>query len=148
MKIKSFTQIVLISVCIIGLAVLGVGCLSYQSFSGPSLPRNRIAVLELENAADSLRVTSIDGTVVDLYPGTSIQLLPGNHALSFFPKTESTYYSGTAITKSIWVEAGKTYVAHVKIIHLDTLRGVSAPLSERLYAHAHDVKWLVVITEK
>jgi len=148
MKIKSFTQIALISVYIIGLAVLGVGCLSYQSFPGPSLPRNRIAVLKLENAPDSLRVTCIDGKVVDLYPGTSIELLPGNHTLSFFPKTESTYYSGTAISKMIWVEAGKTYVAQVKVIDLDTLRGASAPLSERLYAHAHDVKCLVIITEK
>ncbi len=146
MKIKSFIQIVAFGLYFSGLAILSVGCLSYQTFSGPALPRNQIAVLNLENAPDSLRVTSVDGAVVDLYPGVSIQLLPGKHTLSFFPITTHSYLSGGAMTKTIWVEAGRTYFARAEVIRLETWRGVPVPFEERL--NAHDVKWRVVIAEK
>ena len=146
MKLITVTQIVAFAVYFSGLAILIVGCVSYQSFSGPPLPRNQIAVLKLENAPDSLRVTCIDGTVMDLYPGASIQLLPGKHTMSFFPKTEHTYFSGAARIQTLWVVAGKTYIARAVLTHLDTLKGESASVNERL--KAHDVKWRVVILEK
>jgi hypothetical protein len=85
---------------------------------------------------------------VSLYPGASIQLLPGKHTLSFFPRTEHGYFSGPTLTKIVWLDAGKTYVAHAEVIHLATLRGMSATEFERLNSHTQDVKCRVEILAK
>jgi hypothetical protein len=76
------TQVILTLIATLALLV-SAGCASYKSYSGPSLPRNQIAILRLEHAPDSLRVSSVDGSAADLYPGASIQLLPGKHTFRF-----------------------------------------------------------------
>lgn len=148
MHFKLLIQIVAFGVFLAGLAIFSFGCVSYQSFSGSPLPRSQIAVLKLETARDSLGVTGIDGRMVNLYPGTSIQLLPGKHTLSFVPRFEHANFYGPAITNTVWLKAGKTYLAHANVIHLATLHGASATEWERLNAHAHDVSCRVEIVEK
>ena len=147
MKIKSRAQIVAIGLCFGGFSLLmSAGCASYQSYSGPALQRNQIAILKLEHAPDSLRVSSVDGSAADLYPGALIQLLPGKHTLSFYPLPEYGHISGASVTNTINVEAGKTYVAWAEVTHLQTRQGVVVPLKERF--QGHDVRWKVAITEK
>ena len=147
MKIKSRIQIVIIGLFFGGIALLmSAGCVSYQSYSGPALPRNQIAILKLEHAPDSLRVSCVDGSAANLYQGASIKLLPGKHTILFYPFSDYGHFSGAAATNTIIVEAGKTYVARAEVTHLETSHGVVVTLRERL--KGHDVRWRVVITEK
>ena len=124
----------------------GAGCESYQSYSGPRLPPNQIAMLKLVHANASLRVSSIDGSKADLYPGALIQLLPGKHTLSFYPIFEYGRFAGPAAATTITVEAGKTYAAWPEVTPAETAQEAVAPLPERLKSHY--VKWSVVIREK
>jgi hypothetical protein len=147
MKIKSRMQIVAIGLSFGGFALLiSAGCASYQSYSGPALPRNQIAILKLERSLDSLRVSCVDGAAADLYPGASIQLLPGKHTVSFYPLIEYGHFSGADATYTITVKAGKTYVAWAEVTHLETWHRAVVPLEDRL--KNHDVKWKIVIKER
>jgi hypothetical protein len=128
MKTKEITSTVGFSLIIIVAGILITGCSTcstYQAFPGPSLPRQQIAILKIDN--DHMWVSHIDGKSLKgrsdwfgrtgIYDHRMISLLPGEHSVGFDYSSAPfnvSYRSINPFYQDINLEAGKTYIAHCK----------------------------------
>lgn len=107
---------------IAAIALLSTGCQTFQCYSGPKLPRERVAVLKID---DELCLRRLDNLKTVMGDYDSITLYPGHHSFSFTyynqggTWTPNGSYSFTRWGSSIDVdsnfEAGKTYKTDVQL---------------------------------
>lgn len=156
------------STAIIGLAA-SASAAPYRAYLGPVLQRTQVAVLNLSH----IQVAAVDGKSTLFYwdgsprthptaasilglakplplnPPGSIELLPGQHKITFFfgysPLGGHAYLNSTTIIQDIVVEAGKTYKAQRRIQY----SGGRTTVSGRTISSTANIdKWWVEITEK
>jgi hypothetical protein len=153
----------------------------YQAYSGTPLPRDQIAVLRLKGKwmPYNIQVTVIDGKSTclkwdgspfpyscagDLPPvhgktkvlaaAGSIELLPGNHSITFVAGDFAKYGDideaapRTPMTVAVSVEAGKTYRATMKMqkVSSQNLLVITPTINVGNQVETK-VKWSVEITE-
>jgi hypothetical protein len=93
MKTKEISRIVGLWVLILAAAVLVSSC-AIQTYSGPLLPREKVAILKFGGAWGHLglakvRPTSVDGKNDQQFiwrQAGAIKLLPGHHTITFMPE--------------------------------------------------------------
>ncbi len=161
-------HIVRFSLIMLVTGLLFTGCETYQAYQGPALPRERVAILKcvahwrMMKPVPYVMVEAVDGTSALVpYRGSvqsllgmksqrkhltsSIELLPGHHTVSFIPvplygETVTT----NLITENIYVEAGKTYNAKVRIVNEHgTYHG-----TYNGYETTSEGQWIVNISEE
>jgi hypothetical protein len=100
--------------CIVAMMLLSGCTVTYRGYEGAARPKDEIAVLNLGSQwslKQKARAKQVDGTfTIDKDPDL-IELLPGEHSITFFPK----YGFANEVTEDIVVEPGKTYL--VKPFH-------------------------------
>jgi hypothetical protein len=100
MSVKQKSRIA--PVVLIGLGLLCVGCGAVKMYPGPELPRDQVAVLEIQNVT----VYTFDG----MPPGgkKKLQMLPGEHEMRF--SHSQSGYSEQLHTYTFTAEAGHAYL--------------------------------------
>jgi len=106
------------AILIVTFAFLLAGCgTTYQAYPGSALPSDQVAILKLEqntSAPGGVGVRGIDGKQVQCNYGDAIQLLPGQHTISFIWYIPLNPYGPDEygpVMQTLVVQGGKTYSA-------------------------------------
>jgi hypothetical protein len=119
---QQVTRIAGLHLMVVAAVILLCGCYSIvrQTYPGPALPRNQIAVITspftLRAGAFPVAMVGCDGVAFAHLPDR-ITLLPGTHKIQFRPLGGMVHYPGGRFTtgefavQTVSVEAGRTYRA-------------------------------------
>ncbi len=117
--------------------VLVTGCATMQTYEGPKLRRDEVAVIKSETLGtilDTAYIGEIDGKDIG-FMQTKAEVLPGDHTVKVIVTTGLGYqqYIGNK-TLYLSAEAGRTYKVHGKIRRGDTWAWITDEKTEEIVA--------------